>query len=115
MGGIWYDSRRPSRTVDRVRRRKSGRRSVLRPAVLAVGEDGPAFCSCVVVDISEGGAKLKVDRPSDLPECFTLILSWGARTVRRCEARWRSATEIGVQFQRAALSEHEIDPGVEQP
>src|SRR5947209_7203468 len=94
----WYDSRRLAREPERVRRRHP-RKPVNQPAVAALGDgERPALRACVVVDISAGGAKLKIAAPEELPETFTLILSWGARTTRRCLVRWRSQTEVGVQF-----------------
>jgi hypothetical protein len=66
---------------------------------LIMAERGSGMlCQCTMIDVSEGGARLAVEQPSQIPEFFTLVLSRGARTHRRCQVRWRSATEIGVQF-----------------
>jgi DNA-binding response OmpR family regulator len=52
---------------------------------------------CVILDLSEGGAGLKVFDPElELPQTFTLEISTGAK--RQCEIRWRSFDKIGVKF-----------------
>jgi hypothetical protein len=49
------------------------------------------------LDISDGGARLKVSCPGELPDSLNLFLN--GKNFRRCHVRWRSATEVGVQFQ----------------
>jgi hypothetical protein len=39
-------------------------------------------------------------RPADIPDSFILALSQNAKAFRRCHVRWRSETELGVQFDR---------------
>ena len=56
------------------------------------------ICLCTLADVSEGGTKLMVEKPSIVPENFVLLLSTGARLHRKCKVRWRSETAIGVQF-----------------
>jgi DNA-binding response OmpR family regulator len=52
---------------------------------------------CVLLDLSEGGAGLKIFDPElELPQTFTLEISTGAK--RQCEIRWRSFDKIGVKF-----------------
>ena len=61
---------------------------------------GTMICHCKMADVSQGGAKLLIDKPSVIPECFVLVLSYGARTRRKCKVRWRSEDSIGVEFTR---------------
>lgn len=49
-------------------------------------------------EISERGARLRVDRPQDVPDRFTLLLKGEVVTVRRCQVIWRSASHVGVAF-----------------
>jgi hypothetical protein len=98
MASTWYNPRNSTRNVDFVQRRKTVRRAVRVPALALADGTKTALCPCTVIDISAGGAKIKVDNPEAVPTIFLLVLSRGARTVRRCEVRWRSATEIGVRF-----------------
>lgn len=94
--GIWY--RAPSKRNDWVQRRKDGRRSVRYTALMRSAEDGSALGPCMIADVSEGGARLVVLSPAGVPDTFLLALSRNARTFRRCTVRWRSKSEIGVQF-----------------
>jgi len=100
MSVAWYNSRVSSRNPDWVQRRKTARRPVnLTAAILA--EDGRAMiCECTMADVSEDGTKLIVEQPATIPESFVLVLSRGARILRKCTVRWRSDTAIGVQFVR---------------
>jgi hypothetical protein len=58
----------------------------------------PVLRDCVLVDVSVNGARLMVDRPGDLPEDFTLLLSHRGTPQRRCHVAWRSPREVGVNF-----------------
>lgn len=49
-----------------------------------------------LLDLSQGGVRLKVDDPDSLPEQFMLNLS--DRIHRWSRIAWRSAEEIGVEF-----------------
>jgi hypothetical protein len=100
MAALWYHSKSTRQAQDWAEKRKSARKPVNRPAVfMAVDGDQSVLGRCMILDISQGGARLQVDNPSQVPQIFRLILSPGARATRRCHVRWRSATEIGVQFQ----------------
>jgi PilZ domain-containing protein len=96
MGVAWY---RPGSTrKDWVQRRRQPRKSIVLSANARGVKDGTALASCQVLDISEGGARLKLDCPGDVPDSFVLVLY--GQTFRYCEVRWRSASEVGVQFKR---------------
>ena len=97
MGVAWY---RPGSTrKDWVQRRRKPRKSIAVSALLRDMVRGALLGDCQILDISEGGARLKVGCPGDVPDNFILVLY--GQTFRRCEVRWRSATEVGVQFKRA--------------
>jgi hypothetical protein len=52
---------------------------------------------CLVVDLSDGGARIRNEAADSLPVAFYLI--WHAeRSVIEAEVIWRSAGEIGVRF-----------------
>jgi hypothetical protein len=83
-------------------RRDSPRRKTRFKATVVFGADR-ATANCVVRDLSDTGARLKIDRPDGLPTQFHLI--WvAARAVVHVEAVWRSREEVGVKF----LSTHNI-------
>ena len=100
MCAIWF--RALSKRTNWVQRRKSVRRPTDLPALLRSTDNSVPLASCRVADISDGGARLKVERPADVPTDFILVLSLYGHAFRYCQVRWRSATEIGVQFRRAA-------------
>jgi PilZ domain len=65
--------------------------------------DGTPTKACEIVDISDGGARLRplLCAPQTLPQEFTLVLSACGKVRRSCRVAWRSRTEVGVQFDRA--------------
>lgn len=81
------------------RNRRFDRRAYDRMAALDLG-DGSASTACEVLDISEGGARLRplMCAPDGLPDRFTLLLSSCGRVRRTCRVAWRSRSEMGVQF-----------------
>jgi len=83
-------------------RRTAPRRKTRFRATVVFGDDR-ATAGCVVLDLSESGARLKIDHPEQFPTRFHLI--WAAdNAVFEIEAVWRSRGEIGVRF----LSKHDI-------
>ena len=55
--------------------------------------------TCVVRDLSEGGAKLKVQDASVVPELFQLTIELDG-LVAKCQVMWRNpnSNELGVKF-----------------
>jgi hypothetical protein len=84
------------------RMRRFDRRAFERIVALDLG-DGSASTTCEVIDISQGGARLRplMCTPKMLPERFVLLLSACGRVRRSCRVIWRSAGEVGVQFPEA--------------
>lgn len=82
--------------------RRFDRKAFDRMGALDLG-DGSASAACEILDISEGGARLRplMCAPDEVPEAFTLLFSACGRVRRRCRVAWRSASELGVQFQKA--------------
>ena len=71
--------------------RQSPRHDVQYLAHVDPGESRATF-SCIICDISSGGARLTVGEQHTLPEEFTLIFR------RRCRVVHRDDGQIGVQF-----------------
>ncbi|MCA1452226.1 PilZ domain-containing protein [Bradyrhizobium sp. BRP22] len=65
-----------------------------------MGVDGTWRRSCVLLDVSQTGAKLEVDGPLDVLRAqeFFLILSSRGLAFRRCELVRVEGTNIGVKF-----------------
>lgn len=78
--------------------RKSARRKIGCRALMAVNERAPRL-DCIIVDISETGARLVVDPAIDLPDDFLLMLS--RNVSRRCKLIWREDRKVGVRFRVA--------------
>lgn len=77
--------------------RNSVRRTVRQGARLATTE-GAALGTCVMLDVSATGARLKLDTPDPLPKKFVLLLSHNGDLRRLCSVAWQSETTVGVQF-----------------
>ena len=82
-----------------IEQRQSPRQTVNRAAWVDTGAVG-ARRDCLLVDISETGARLQVDT-SPVPDTFQLLLSPGGEERRDCRVVWRSDNQLGVQFQAA--------------
>jgi hypothetical protein len=65
------------------------------------GEDGASDRRCNLEDVSEGGARLRIDDGEAVPATFNLKLSATAAP-RPCRVIWRSATEVGLRFDTPA-------------
>jgi hypothetical protein len=82
-------------------RRKSVRRALGYGAKI-VAPDGSWGRDCRVIDVSDGGARLALAEPADLPRNFVLALSERGGAARRCRVVWTTDGEIGVTFERRA-------------
>jgi hypothetical protein len=71
------------------------RQRILKAGTIAFNRAG--VISCMVRNISEGGACLEVDSPVGVPEDFTLVIE-SDHMKRPCQVRWRTGKRIGVQF-----------------
>ena len=65
-----------------------------------MGVDGTWRRSCVLLDVSESGAKLEIDGSPDVLRAreFFLLLSSTGLAFRRCELVWVDGTQVGVKF-----------------
>ena len=86
--------------------RRYDRRTFERMGALDCG-DGSASMACEILDISQGGARLRplLCAPELLPDNFTLLLSSCGRVRRACRVAWRSKSDLGVQFSAPAASD----------
>jgi PilZ domain len=86
-------------TMQTRKKRRFRRKSFERVVALDLGDGSPST-KCEVLDISDGGARLRplMGSPKALPEKFILLLSTCGKVRRDCRVIWRSAAELGVQF-----------------
>jgi hypothetical protein len=80
-----------------VEQRRSARHSTRCPAWIEFDDHTPPK-SCILVDVSEGGARIEVASPNELPEEFSLILVEDVANARRCHIIWRADGQIGVSY-----------------
>lgn len=85
-------------------RRKTLRKTFGHPAGL-YHPDGKVICGCVMQDISDEGARLKIE-PSkgaaeEIPPEFILAITRSGNVIRRCKLIWRRENELGVHFAEA--------------
>lgn len=84
-----------------VERRKWPRHTVNQP-VMMMGDGGTMIAPCTMVDVSAGGARLRLDNDVSVPNQFNLMLSKFNLTLkRRCLIAWRNDKHMGVQFLNA--------------
>jgi len=76
-------------------RRNEARHRALKGARI-VFKGHEALIDCTVSNLSDRGARLKVESPIGIPDTFDLVLDHGP--VRGCRVTWRKATQIGVEF-----------------
>jgi len=69
-------------------------------AVNLMGSDGTWRRSCVLLDISQTGAKIEVEGTLDVLQAkeFFMLLSSTGLAYRRCELVWIDGTTAGIHF-----------------
>lgn len=77
--------------------RRSHRVNLQLPVTVDAGEGAPQH-QVLMVDVSEQGARLALENPGELPEDFTILLSYRGFPRRRCHVLWRSSDHVGVGF-----------------
>jgi len=77
-------------------RRNAKRASTLKSGKLVYGGSWGAVVDCLVLDLTDRGARVETVLTADVPEAFSLRLSDG--TERRGYRRWVSGHEIGIEF-----------------
>ena len=81
-------------------KRKAHRQSLKYPAKIDLGEGNPPI-SCLLMDVSETGAKVVIESTDDMPETFTLLLAGAGGRRRRCRLVWQEGQHFGVIFIKA--------------
>jgi len=76
-------------------RRKFARSRVIKRAKLVVGTS--ALVDCVVLNLTNTGARLEIPNTAGLSENLVLTFD-GGRSMRSCRLVWRTVNETGVEF-----------------
>ncbi|WLB23991.1 PilZ domain-containing protein [Bradyrhizobium japonicum] len=71
-----------------------------KPAATLLGSDGTWRRSCVLLDVSQTGAKLQIEGSTDVLNSkeFFLVLSTTGLAYRRCQLIWVDGDNVGVNF-----------------
>jgi hypothetical protein len=77
--------------------RQAARKSVHRAVWINVG-DGQPLRKCMLVDLSDSGAKLEFEDNDEMPNTFSLLLSRFGQSHTACRVAWRRDNAIGVHF-----------------
>jgi hypothetical protein len=80
-------------------RRKAQRHKTYKAARIAF-DDRRAVINCLVKNLSDAGACIAVESPVGIPDTFNLVFD-SSEPVRSCHVIWRTAKQIGVEFQQA--------------
>jgi hypothetical protein len=75
--------------------RKYPRMRVLKSAKIVLGTS--SVLDCVVRDLTNGGARVKIPNAANLPDGVAITFDAG-RTCRPCRVAWRKIDETGLQF-----------------
>jgi len=92
---VWCKAGLMNRLYNHAERRRDARTRVFKAAQLFA--EARIGC-CVVRNISILGAGLTMESAVRVPDLFDLSFD-GGRTLRPCRVLWRTATEIGLEFQ----------------
>jgi hypothetical protein len=63
---------------------------------------GGSLRECLILDISDSGARVAVEAPKDIPDRTAICMTKRGFPIHRCRVIWRSDCEIGVKFDEAA-------------
>ncbi|MEI2387788.1 PilZ domain-containing protein [Breoghania sp. JC706] len=88
-------------------RRKSHRKRMLQGGKIVYGRSA-LLIDCLIRDLSEEGARLKVANARDVPDNIRLFNS-GDNTLIDAEVVWRSPREVGIRFNGTYSSVTESD------
>lgn len=83
-------------------RRKHQRRPVRYPAWISSGTE--IHADCVLADISEGGARIKVKEEVGVPDHFILLFNPQGTPKRPCRVVWRREGHLGLQFESSSAA-----------
>lgn len=87
--------------------RNEQRHRILKPGLI-VFNDGRSTIECMVRNLSEGGAQLKVESLIGIPDAFVLKLRNGGSA--RATVAWKKANTIGIHFVDPAPTEEKTGP-----
>lgn len=88
--------------------REAERRRVLLAGKIVHGE-GAFTCDCALRNLSDSGARLRLQTEIVLPKSF-YVIELRNGIAHECQVIWRDGTELGVKFTRAIGLDPLADP-----
>ncbi len=88
-------------------RRKASRVQFEKPlAARIMAIDGTWSRDCHLLDVSESGARIKLESTAaELTEFFLVLSAFGSPVFRRCKRAWVDGPLMGVAFRRGPVAE----------
>lgn len=81
-------------------------------AAIISDRKGQVLAACRIKDISDSGARIKLNAPIELPPEFVIVDSDSSiRCI--CETRWRIDNQMGLQFRKAFSAEQVTNFGAQ--
>jgi hypothetical protein len=77
--------------------RRSIREPVNFPAWISRSPGGSPI-PCIILDVSEHGARIEISQMIEVPESFYLILARTGSRKRLCRIAWRTDDQIGICY-----------------
>lgn len=96
--------------MSRPREQRKTKRTHRRQAAWVVLDGGGAKISCVLWDISEGGARIAAAHGNALPDVFGLFLTKDGKSRRFCQVVWRRGSQLGIRFVAEDAANIDLDP-----
>ena len=96
--------------MSRPREQRKAKRTHRRQAAWVVLDGGGSKISCVLWDISEGGARIAAAHGNALPDVFGLFLTKDGKSRRFCQVVWRRGSQLGVRFVAEEAANIDLDP-----
>jgi hypothetical protein len=96
--------------LSRPREQRKTKRTHRRQAAWVVLDGGGAKISCVLWDISEGGARIAAAHGNALPDVFGLFLTKDGKSRRFCQVVWRRGSQLGIRFVAEDAANIDLDP-----
>jgi hypothetical protein len=87
---------RPTVAADPAQQRSRAKRQRTLIGAKVVFNDLMSVYDCTIRDLSDSGARVKLNAPVQIPPSFMLRFSDGR--IRRCKVRRRNALELGIEF-----------------
>jgi hypothetical protein len=91
-----------SKAAPPAQRKEPDARATSRTTVCRIGWlsriKGEQVRECTVWDESDGGMRLVVSQPDEIPDAFYVYTRLDSASRRHCRVVWRTDREIGVEF-----------------